>query len=142
MRFFKIISVNKIPPSRNIHVTIACAIPKKSKIDDIIDKLIQLGVDRIIPLITERVIVKLDDKKKLSRRERWEKIALSSVKQSQRNIIPVIETVKDMGEVLRNSKDFDLKLIGALTGKRMPLKKVLDNAKAKNILVFKSFASE
>ncbi|MFC1675391.1 RsmE family RNA methyltransferase, partial [Candidatus Omnitrophota bacterium] len=42
------------------NLTIACAIPKKSKMDDIIDKLTQLGVDRVIPLLTRRVIVKLD----------------------------------------------------------------------------------
>ena len=53
--------------------------------DDIIDKLTQLGVDCIIPLETERVIVKLDKQKKIARLKRWEKIALSAAKQSQRN---------------------------------------------------------
>ena len=39
--------------ARQMQITIACAIPKKAKMDEIIDKLTQLGVDRIVPLITE-----------------------------------------------------------------------------------------
>lgn len=132
----KIKRQKNIPSCGKVKVAVACAIPKKAKIDDIIDKLIQLGVERIIPLMTQRVIVKLDEKKKLLRRQRWEKIALASVKQSQRNVIPVIEPVKDMEEALSGSKDFDLKLIAALTQERTSLKEVLDKSRAKNILVF------
>src|SRR4030042_172712 len=46
------LSTQKKPNS--IKITVACAIPKNSKMDDIIDKLTQLGADRIIPLETER----------------------------------------------------------------------------------------
>ena len=53
--------------------------------DDIVDKLTQLGVECIIPLETERVVVRLDKQKKAGRLQRWEKIALSAAKQSQRS---------------------------------------------------------
>ncbi|MDD2752025.1 MAG: RsmE family RNA methyltransferase, partial [Candidatus Omnitrophica bacterium] len=62
--------------NQRMKITIACAIPKKAKMDEIIDKLTQLGVDQIIPLETERVIVKLELGKKALRKARWEKIAL------------------------------------------------------------------
>jgi 16S rRNA (uracil1498-N3)-methyltransferase len=118
-----------------IQITVACAIPKKSRMDEIIDKLTQLGVDRIIPLESERVIIKLDKSKKILRKMRWEKIALSSSQQSQRNILPMIEPIKDIKEVLTQAGDFDLKLIPTLMGERKSLRKILAKAKPKNILV-------
>ena len=42
-------------------LAVACAIPKKSGFDDIVDKLTQIGADTIIPLITERVVVKTEE---------------------------------------------------------------------------------
>ena len=83
--------------------TVACAIPKKSRFDEIVDKLTQLGVDRIIPLKTERVIVKLDREKETLRLERWRNVALAASCQSQRNILPDIEPVKALREVLDGS---------------------------------------
>ena len=117
-------------------ITIACAIPKKSKLDDIIDKLTQLGVDRIIPLETERVIVNLDEKKKGSKLTRWRKIAQSSRLQSQRNDLPVIDPVMDLKEVLLLAQEFDLKLIPTLLGERKTMKEILQKSQYKNILIF------
>jgi 16S rRNA (uracil1498-N3)-methyltransferase len=109
-----------------IQITVACAIPKKVKMDDIIDKLTQLGVACIIPLQTERVIVKLDKQKKLQRFQRWEKIALSAVKQSQRSKLVVIKPVTDFKELITNAQEFDLKLIPTLEAERKTLKNVIN----------------
>ncbi len=117
-------------------VTVGCAIPKKCKFDDIVDKLTQLGVDRIIPLLTERVIVTWDARKRVSQQKRWEQIALNAAQQSQRNILPLIDPVKNMEEVLAESEKFDLKLIPALIDERKPLKDILSQTNPKNILVF------
>lgn len=119
-----------------VKVAVACAIPKKSKMDDIIDKLTQLGVDRIIPIVTERVIVELDDGKKALRLCRWEKIAQASAKQSQRSNIPAIEPVKEFKKILQEAGDYDLKLIAALSGESKSMREILEKSKAKSILVF------
>ena len=116
--------------------TIACAIPKKSKMDDIVDKLTQLGVDRIIPLETERVVAKLDRNKKTLKVKRWRKIAESASLQSQRNTIPVIDDIQDIKAVLGNSSDYDLKLIPTLEWKRRHLKDILSRFKPRNVLIF------
>jgi len=121
--------------AKQLKITVACAIPKKSKMDDIVDKLTQLGVDRVIPLLTERVIVKWDKQKKMLQQKRWEKIALCASQQSQRNILPIIEPIKDVKEVLSESEGFDLKLIPTLTGERESLKEIFAKSKPKNILV-------
>lgn len=114
------------PNELDIEITVACAIPKKVKMDDIIDKLTQLGVVCIIPMQTERMIVKLDKQKKLQRLQRWEKIALSAVKQSQRSQIVQIKPVTDFKELLANVKDFDLKLIPTLETQRKTLKNIFN----------------
>ncbi|MCX5695123.1 MAG: RsmE family RNA methyltransferase [Candidatus Omnitrophica bacterium] len=128
----------KIPADNSpekVKLTIACAIPKKAKIDDIIDKLVQLGVSRIIPLMTERVVVKLDKPKEALRYERWKKIALSAAKQCKRNSLVVIEPVKDFKDLIKQSREFDLKLIPHLLGDRQSLKEILAGSEASNILV-------
>ncbi len=112
----------------DIQITVACAIPKKVKMDDIIDKLTQLGVACIIPLQTERVIVKLDKQKKLQRFQRWEKIAISAVKQSQRSKFVVIKPITDFKELITNVQDFDLKLIPTLETERETLKNIFNQA--------------
>jgi 16S rRNA (uracil1498-N3)-methyltransferase len=120
---------------KKINLTVACAIPKKSNMDDIIDKLTQLGVARIIPLKTQRTIVRLDEQKKQLRLNHWQKIAQSSSEQSQRRNLPIIATIKGIKEVLTETKEYDLKLILTLTGERKSLKEILEKGKPKNILV-------
>ncbi|MDD2680089.1 MAG: RsmE family RNA methyltransferase [Candidatus Omnitrophica bacterium] len=115
-----------------IKLTVACAIPKKSGMDDIVDKLVQLGVYRIIPLKTERTVVKLDKQKAALRLIRWKKIALSASKQSQRNNLAIIEPVKAFDEVIALSSAFDLKLIPHLLGARQGLKEILNSSKPRN----------
>lgn len=114
-------------------ITIACAIPKKSKFDDIVDKLTQLGVTKIIPLKTERVVVKFDRNKESLRKNRWEKIGLCASQQSQRSDIVVIESLQTLEEVLGSSSGYDLKIIPTLEGERRSLSQVL----AKNFLPMK-----
>ncbi|MFA6358103.1 MAG: RsmE family RNA methyltransferase [Candidatus Omnitrophota bacterium] len=111
-----------------IKITVACAIPKKVKMDDIIDKLTQLGVECVIPIETERVIVKLDKQKKVERLERWTKVALSATKQSQRSKLPIIKPICDLKDVVLTSNSFDLKLIPTLEGKRKTLKELFNGA--------------
>jgi 16S rRNA (uracil1498-N3)-methyltransferase len=110
-------------PHKKYKLAVACAIPKKARFDDIIDKLTQLGVDIIIPLETGRTIVKLGEGCE-SRLERWRKIARSAAEQSQRNTLPLIYPVKELKEVLALAGEYNLRLILALTGDRKTLKEV------------------
>lgn len=120
--------------ARVVRTTFACAIPKKG-MDEIIDNLTQLGVDGIIPMETERVIVRLDDSQKATRLGRWRRIAQSAAKQSQRSSIPLVQPIAGVASVLSGSRDFDLRLIPTLAGERSPLREVLAGATARNILV-------
>lgn len=123
---------NKRPAVESgIKITVVCAIPKNVKMDDIIDKLTQLGVECIIPLETERVIVRLDKQKKLERLKRWEKISISAVKQSGRAKFVKIQPVLKFKEAILEAANFDLKLIPTLDGPRKTLKEIFDNPNKK-----------
>jgi 16S rRNA (uracil1498-N3)-methyltransferase len=129
------IKARKCAGAKKMRSTVACAIPKKADMDEIIDKLTQLGVDSIIPMATERVIVRLDDNKKEARLNRWKRIAQSAAQQSQRNIIPLVEPITTFKSVISHAQDFDLRLIPTLSGERKHIKEVLSECKPGNILV-------
>jgi len=116
-------------------LTIACAIPKNSRFDEVIDFLTQLGVERIIPMRTERVVLKLDDARAAEKHRRWLKIAQSAAQQSRRSRIPVVEPVTDFSEAVTKSADYDLKLIPHLSGERKLIRDLLAEKKPENIIV-------
>ena len=70
-------------------ITLYQGLPKADKMELIIQKCVELGVDRIVAVSTERCIVKLD-KKEEKKLERWQKIAEAAAKQSGRGKIPEI----------------------------------------------------
>lgn len=64
---------------------------KGEKMEFVIQKSIEVGVTQIIPIITERCIVKIESDKKMENKlDRWQKIAESAAKQSKRGIVPQI----------------------------------------------------
>ena len=115
-------------------LSIACALPKKSGFDDIVDKLTQIGVDTIIPLLTERVEVRIEEAEG-SRLERWRKIARSAAEQSQRNLLPSIPGIMSLTEIISKSAEYDLKLVPSLIGERLSLSQVLIGKKPAAVLV-------
>lgn len=77
-----------------VRITLFQALPKGDKLETIIQKAVELGAYEVVPVITKRVIVKLDDKKVRRKVERWNAIAEAAAKQSKRNVIPkVLEPV-------------------------------------------------
>lgn len=87
-------------------------LPKQEKMEWIIQKAVELGVTEIVPVMTRRVIVKLDDKKKEEKKlERWQTIAESASKQSGRGIIPKVRPVMSYQEAVREAVELELNLI-------------------------------
>ena len=86
-------------------------LPKSDKMDLIIQKAVELGVHEVVPVMTKRSVVKLDDKKAEKKAERWREIAKSAAKQAGRGILPVISNVKTFKEALEYGKKMDILLI-------------------------------
>lgn len=88
-------------------ITLYQGLPKADKMELIIQKCVELGVDRIVAVSTERAIVKLD-KKETKKLERWQKIAEAAAKQSGRGKIPEIgQQVLKFKEAVAEAKELD-----------------------------------
>jgi len=87
-------------------------LPKKDKMELIIQKAVELGAVEIIPVMTRRCIVKLeDDKKEAKKLERWQTIAESAAKQSGRGIIPTVGRVMNYKEAVKKAASEGMALI-------------------------------
>ena len=87
-------------------------IPKKDKMELIIQKSVELGVYEIVPVTTKRTIVKIRDKKRENKKiERWQSIATSAAKQSIRGIIPKIHSPMTFTQAIDYGKNLEFKLI-------------------------------
>ena len=86
-------------------------LPKSDKLELIIQKAVELGVDEIIPVEMNRCVVKLDDKKKKSKVERWQNIAESAAKQSKRTSIPVVNNVMSYKQALEKASELDVFMV-------------------------------
>lgn len=86
-------------------------LPKADKMEFIVQKMVELGACRIVPVATKRSVVKLDEKKAMAKVTRWQAIAEAAAKQSKRRIVPSVGAVCTLKEALLQAKDMDLKLI-------------------------------
>jgi 16S rRNA (uracil1498-N3)-methyltransferase len=120
----------------DLSVCLACALPKKSKFDFIVEKATELGADRIIPLKTSRTIVDLKKEREERKVRHWQEICVNASKQSQRNRMPAMEKIFTFSEALQEAKRYDLALIPCLTGERKKIEAVLRQFKGKSIMVF------
>lgn len=113
-----------------VKVDLFQGIPKSDKMEYIIQKSIELGVNRIIPVNMKYCIAKIKDEEK--KNVRWTKIAESAAKQSKRNIIPIIEKSIDIEEVYKLISNYDLTLVAYENEDNITIKGILKN-KEKNI---------
>ncbi len=86
-------------------------LPKSDKMELIVQKAVELGVFEIIPVVTKRAVVKLDEKKASKKVERWNSIAEGGAKQSGRNVIPNVAQVMSFKEAIAFAKELDVVLI-------------------------------
>ena len=90
-----------------IKVDIYQGLPKADKMELIIQKSVELGVNAIIPVEMKRCVVKLDSKSADKKIERWQKIAESAAKQSGRNTIPEIKSLIKVEDIIKLNKQYD-----------------------------------
>lgn len=107
----KVCEVREADQELESRITLFQGLPKSDKMELIIQKAVELGVYEIVPMQTDRAVVKLDAKKEQNKQKRWSQIAESAAKQSGRLRIPQITRVMSMKEALAYAKQMDVKLI-------------------------------
>ncbi len=122
----RILKESRLDTEPAVEITLIQGIPKSSKMDFIVQKATELGVKRIIPVITQRTVVKLNKEKARARRNRWQRIALEAAKQSGRAIIPEVDEVTTFIQSLNNISEENLNLIPWEEEETTYLKKFLE----------------
>ena len=105
--------LSEITPSSNlspIDITLACAIAKGSRMDWLVEKAAEIGLTRLIPIITTRTVVKPDaySKNKIAR---WHKLAIAAAKQTGQNSVLTIDNPIPFSQLKDIIQDFPLSLI-------------------------------
>ncbi len=104
------------PPSCSI--TLLVGIPKAKIIESIIQKSVELGARRIVPLLTERVVMRLDDEGAEHKREQWQQAAIEAMKQCGTAWLPEIKAPANVEDFLARKEKLDLQLVGSLQKER------------------------
>ena len=133
------ITVNSLrdnKPSRNIRMILACAIPKKTKFEFIIEKCTELGVDEIIPMRTQRTEFISEESRINKKEERYKAVAINAAKQSKRSVVPVIRPVTKFENVLTNLSPDTVGFIPHLGSDTKNLIQALKNKPATRNVIF------
>lgn len=120
------------------NITLFQGYPKGDKLEQIIQKAVELGVYEIVPVMMKRCVVKLDEKKASKKVERFNHIALSAAKQSKRGIIPKVKDVMNLDEAVEYAKSLDYVILPYENADGMDLARqvIKQAAEKKNIGIF------
>lgn len=95
-----------------VRMTLFQGLPKKDKMELIIQKAVELGVDEVIPVATRFCVAKIEDGKKEKKKlERWQAISEAAAKQSGRGRIPRIKPVMTYKEALKLGSQMEKSMI-------------------------------
>ena len=107
----KVVETKPCENEPQVEVTLYQALPKGDKMEYIIQKSVELGVTKIVPVISERCISRPQPKALEKKQIRWQKIAKEAAQQSRRGIVPVVEKTVSFKNACELSKTNDLNII-------------------------------
>lgn len=95
----------------NIDLTLYMAMPKMDKLELVIQKAVELGANRIVPVLTSRCVARPDEKQFSKKLDRLQKISLEAAKQSGRGIIPEVRAIISLKAAIAEMASLDLALV-------------------------------
>ena len=117
----------------NCAVTIYQGVPKSTKLEDIIQKCVELGVTKIVPTLTKRCVSRPDDKSAAKKQVRYQKIALEAAQQSGRGIVPEIAPQCTLKQALSEDES-DIQIV-FYEGGGEPLRNLI-NQEVKSVSIY------
>lgn len=116
----------------NVKVTIFQGLPKADKMEYIIQKSVELGVYDITPVEMKRCVVKLNEKDKNKKTERWQKISEVAAKQCGRDIIPQINNIINIKNICNLIEKYDIVLVAYENEEQNTLRTQIEELKKQN----------
>jgi 16S rRNA (uracil1498-N3)-methyltransferase len=115
------LDVNRESP---LHVTLAQGVSRGERMDVVVQKATELGVKRIVPVLAERTVVRLNDAQAANRLRHWRAIAIAACEQCGRNRLPQITAPMTLQEFLVSDYPAGLRLVlspsGGLKARELP----------------------
>ena len=111
-----------------LQITLYQGLPKAEKMDWIVQKAVELGASRVVPVSMRRCVVQLDARDGTRKQERWQKIAREAAKQSGRGVIPTVGFLPDLAEAFNKANTAALPLFMYETGERETLRDAVESA--------------
>lgn len=118
----------------DVEITLYQALPKGDKMEFIVQKCVELGITKIVPVISARCISRPDEKSLTKKQVRWQKIAREAAQQSRRGIIPKIEPAVSFKQAVKLSEQNESNIIFYELGGES-VKKLI-NSKPKSVGIF------
>ncbi|MBQ8298892.1 MAG: 16S rRNA (uracil(1498)-N(3))-methyltransferase [Clostridia bacterium] len=128
----EILEISQKDTEMSIAVDLYQGLPKSDKMDMIVQKNTELGINKIVPVLTERVIVKIENSNEKKKIERWNKIAAEAAKQSGRQRVPHVENVVNLENIVENLSKYDIVIVPFECEKDKSLKMALKNIENKH----------
>ncbi|HYC72942.1 MAG TPA: RsmE family RNA methyltransferase [Opitutaceae bacterium] len=124
-------STHQSPPLPGL-ITLAQGLPKGAVMDEIVRQATEIGAARIVPLLSERSQVHLDDDRARKKVGKWHVTAIEAAKQCGNPWVPEIAPVQPLADFLAAARDHDLRLIASLHAGATSLKQALAQHRAKH----------
>ena len=109
----RVVEIQRCPAPAS-SITLIQGIPKGKIIESIIQKATELGVARIIPLLSERVVIHLDNDSADEKREKWQRVAIEACKQCGQRWLPKVEAPVTTKDFLARGEKFEFAVVGCL----------------------------
>ncbi len=121
------------PSDDAVRIVVAQGIPKGAKMDYVVEKLVELGVAEIVPLVSERAVAGAS----AAKLERWRRIARAAAQQCGRSQIPAIGSPASFAQLLERSAEFDRIILPWELAERVDLRERLPDlvAGARSLLL-------
>lgn len=127
----EIIKSVKSEAESKLKVTIFQGLPKQEKMELVIQKCIELGAYEFVPLKMKNCVVKLKEKDKIKKIERWQKIAEVAAKQCGRDIVPRVNNICNISELINKMKNFDSVIVAYENEENYSIKSEINKLKQK-----------
>lgn len=123
----RVLEVRPSQSEPDVRVSLYQAMPKGDKLELIIQKAVELGVDSITPVMTRRCVSKPDSKSMAKKLERYNRIALEAAKQSGRGKVPQVCPMLDLPQALDEMAQTSCPIL-FYENATAPAKQVIDGA--------------
>ncbi len=128
-----IVAMEDSQPVLPVRLTLAQAVIKSQRMDLIIQKAAELGVDCLIPIFSANTVVDVAANKQLSKLQRWQKISVESAKQCVRNVVMQVDPFMELSALTDNFASYDAVFMGSPYVAPLDLSQTV--ASCKNILL-------